>query len=170
MTGLKVRSAITLIAVFVLAAHTAFASSTSNTDGSKPAPPPGATANILGQWAFTAQTPDYCTFSGSAFLSAGPVEGGDERAEETYGCELTARQSCSDGTWVVEQSCTASRLGDELIIISKVETFLQGDPDVVDYLPDNFRLNIVSGSLMVGSLVSWGVHEAEFRRPDGAIS
>lgn len=118
--------------------------------------------DIAGEWAFTARTGEDCSFSGTALLT--PTENPSE-----YACELTARQACSFETWQVRQSCKAYRTDSQLVISSKIEEFLSGEPDG-RYRPDNFNLQIKSADFMKGALVSWGVHIAEFRRPDGAIS
>ena len=118
-------------------------------------------ASIIGSWQFSADTNDTCTFTGNMTLSS-------HEEKDTFGCELTARQACPGVTYVVRQSCTAFRSGDQLSIVSKIEEFLEG-PVTSSYWPDNFSLSIVSGSFMSGALISHGTHPAEFWRPEGQL-
>lgn len=120
-----------------------------------------AKADISGQWAFEANTNDECSFTGLALLM--PTENPNR-----FECELTALQVCNVETWQVRQSCTAVRLGDQLIIDSEIEEFIQGE-DSGAYMPDDFTLKIKSGDHMRGVLRSWGQHIAEFRRAEGVI-
>lgn len=117
---------------------------------------------LLGEWSFIANTDEECSFTGTALLTR-------TEDENRFGCELTALQMCSVETWQVRQSCSAVRVGDQLVINSTIEEFLQGQPDG-RYRPDNFSLMIKSADYMRGVLISWGSHIAEFRRADGTIS
>lgn len=119
-------------------------------------------ANIAGEWSFVANTGPECTFSGTALLLETDEPG-------RYGCELTAVQVCVVDTWQVRQSCAASRVGDEVVIVSRIEEYIQGT-DSGSYRPDNFKLTIKSADLMKGVLISWGYHLAEFRRSEGSTS
>lgn len=119
-------------------------------------------ANIAGEWSFIANTGPECEFTGNALLTA------TEDPRE-YACELTAYQVCPTETWQVRQSCTAFRDGDEVVINSRIEEFIQGEPGP-SYRRDNFKLTIVSSDKMIGSLVSWGYHSAVFLRSEGTIS
>lgn len=123
---------------------------------------PVADVNISGEWGFQANTGPECTFSGNALLS-------ESETPNRYACELTAVQICPTSTWQVRQSCAATRIGNEVIIASRIEEYIQGEPDN-GYKPDNFKLTIKSPDLMKGVLVSWGFHNAEFRRLEGAVS
>lgn len=118
--------------------------------------------DISGDWTFVANVDPVCSFSGSALLTRteGPTQ---------FGCELTAIQVCPSGTWQVRQSCSANTVGDELVITSQIEEFIQGE-QTGGYRPDNFKLKIKSADHMRGVLISWGAHIAEFRRSDGAMS
>lgn len=122
---------------------------------------PGETADISGEWSFVAKTEDDCSFTGVALLTK-------TDSPNRFGCELTALQVCTVETWQVRQSCSANRLGDQLIITSKIEEFLQGE-ETGAYMRDNFSLKIKSADLMRGVLLSWGSHVAEFRRSEGII-
>ncbi len=122
--------------------------------------PPGP--SIAGQWMFTSWTDDACAFRGTAHLSA-------TRTPQLYDCELTAHQVCPSVTWRVRQSCTARRVGDQLIINSRIEEFLEGEPTEA-YWPDNFILSIHSDNRMTGSLLSHGSHASEFTRTEGGTS
>tara|TARA_B100001179_G_scaffold230792_1_gene219186 strand:+ start:1357 stop:1812 length:456 start_codon:yes stop_codon:yes gene_type:complete len=118
-------------------------------------------ADISGEWGFTANTNDDCSFTGTALLTR-------TSDPNRFGCELTALQMCTSETWQVRQSCSAVRLDDQLIINSEIEEFLQGEPNQ-GYLPDNFSLKIKSSDFMKGVLLSWGRHSAEFRRTEDVI-
>ncbi|MEM1150316.1 MAG: hypothetical protein AAGI03_07140 [Pseudomonadota bacterium] len=120
--------------------------------------------SIVGSWNFRSYTEDTCEFGGVAHLRA-PDETG------AYPCELTARQDCPvwNVEWVVRQSCVANRTGDKLIIRSRIEEFIVGEP-TPDYWPDNFVLKIKSDNLMTGSLVSHGSYASEFTRMAEGIS
>lgn len=118
--------------------------------------------SVLGSWTFEAKTRDGCEFGGVAYLTAG-------EDAEIHACELTARQACPAITYVVRQSCTARRSGEQLIIRSAVEEFLEGEP-TAGYWPDNFILTIKSESRMIGALLSHGSYAAEFRRTQEGVS
>ena len=118
--------------------------------------------DISGDWTFVANVDPVCTFSGTALLTKT-----DDPTR--YGCELTAIQVCDAETWQVRQSCQATTIGDELVISSQIEEFVQGEQTGA-YRPDNFKLKIKSADHMRGVLISWGAHIAEFRRSDGAMS
>ncbi|MAP94997.1 MAG: hypothetical protein CMK07_08615 [Ponticaulis sp.] len=120
------------------------------------------TADLSGEWSFIANTGDDCSFTGLALLL--PTDSPDQ-----FSCELTALQVCTTETWQVRQSCSARRLGDQLVINSEIEEFVQGEATGA-YLPDNFSLKIKSADFMKGVLLSWGSHIAEFRRTEGTIS
>lgn len=130
--------------------------------GDKGSDVPVSAVNITGEWSFIANTGPECSFSGSALLSA-------TEKPSRYACELTAVQICPTSKWQVRQTCAATRIGDEVIIASKIEEYIEGEPDK-GYKPDNFKLTIKSPDLMKGVLVSWGFHNAEFRRVEGAVS
>lgn len=118
--------------------------------------------DITGEWSFVAKTPDECSFTGVALLMPGDTK-------DQYACELTATQQCFAETWQVRQSCSATQVGDQLVITSTIEEFIQGSENQ-GYKPDNFSLKIKSSDHMRGVLLSWGTHIAEFRRADGTIS
>lgn len=118
--------------------------------------------DITGNWAFKSYTYDACEFGGVASLV--PTE-----EEDTYTCELTARQFCPSIEWVVRQSCIAHRTGDRLVIRSQIEEFITG-PETASYWPDNFILKIQTGDRMTGSLISHGTHATEFTRQVEGIS
>ncbi len=118
--------------------------------------------SVIGSWSFVANTYDNCEFTGVAHLTPGT-------SPDLHACELTARQACTDITYVVRQSCTAKRSGGQLIINSEIEEFLEGPP-TPGYWPDNFILTIKSETRMIGALLSHGSHAAEFRRMAEGIS
>ena len=117
---------------------------------------------VTGLWAFESLTHDQCNFTGTAQIYA-------TQTPDLYGCELTARQDCPMGLWVVRQSCMAERIGDQLTIQSEIEEFLEGEPTPA-YWPDNFVLKIRSNDRMSGTLVSHGRHATEFTRQMVGIS
>lgn len=117
---------------------------------------------IAGNWVFKSFTYDACEFGGIARLTP-------SGEENTFTCELTARQTCPNIEWVVRQSCVAHRTGDQLVIRSEIEEFITG-PETDSYWPDNFILKIHDGSRMTGSLVSHGSHATEFTRQAEGIS
>lgn len=128
------------------------------------APTVQADTNIAGQWTFSANISDDCTFGGTAVL---------EKSDETnYTGELTARQSCADlpEDYLVRQDCSASVLGNQLSVRCRIVEFINGFESPF-YAPDNFTLTIQSASRMHGALVSAGsVLPAEWKRAEGGIS
>lgn len=117
---------------------------------------------IEGQWSFEAWTGDGCTFTGTATLVP-PVE-----PDAPYGCELTARQVCGVGEWVVRQTCTAKRKGNRVAIKSQIAEFV--GPQSETYLPDDFLLTIDTSKRMFGALHSYGVYKSVWTRNIGGIS
>lgn len=128
------------------------------------APTAQADTNIAGQWTFSANISDNCSFGGTAVL---------EKTDETnYTGELTARQSCTDlpEDYLVRQDCSASVLGNQLSVRCRIVEFINGFESPF-YAPDNFTLTIQSASRMHGALVSAGsVLPAEWKRAEGGIS
>nr|WP_070960137.1 hypothetical protein [Hyphomonas sp. Mor2] len=123
-----------------------------------------ADANIAGQWSFTANVSDGCTFGGSAHL--------EKTGESSFKGELTARQSCEylPEDYLVRQDCNASMLGNQLSVRCRIVEFVNGFESPF-YAPDNFTLTIQSASRMHGALVSAGsVMPAEWKRAEGGIS
>lgn len=128
------------------------------------APTALADTNIAGQWTFSANISDDCSFGGTAFL--------EKTGEATFKGELTARQSCPDlpEDYLVRQDCSASVLGNQLSVRCHIVEFINGFESPF-YAPDNFTLTIQSASRMHGALVSAGsVLPAEWKRAEGGIS
>ena len=122
----------------------------------------GESANILGTWGFDA-SPTYptCGLHGEVTIRQGATP-------ETYDCVMIANDVCPDiWEYRAEQTCSATRKGDQLVIASRIERV---EPPTGNYLPDNFVLTIIDGSLMVGELRSAIDAPAEFRRQNGPIS
>lgn len=119
-------------------------------------------ARIDGQWSFKAWTGDGCSFTGNATLIP------PESTGEPYACELTARQICTDGEWIVRQTCTATRKGNRVAIKSRITEFIS-EPSA-DYLPDDFLLTIDTSKRMFGALHSYGVYKSVWTREIGGIS
>lgn len=117
---------------------------------------------IDGQWSIKTWTGDGCSFTGNATLIP------PESAEEPYACELTARQICTDGEWIVRQTCTATRKGNRVAIKSRITEFLSEPSE--GYLPDDFLLTIDTDKRMFGALHSYGVYKAVWTRKIGDIS
>ena len=118
---------------------------------------------IEGQWSFQAWTgDDGCNFTGNATLTP-PIEN-----DGIYGCELTAKQTCTDGEWIVRQTCTAKRHGNSVVIKSAIVEFIS-EPSV-SYLPDDFLLTVDTSKRMFGALHSYGVYKTVWIRENGDIS
>lgn len=128
------------------------------------APPPAPV--ITGAWTF--QTAPYdgdsdgrsCTMKGSMTIVQGR-NGGD------LTCTFTAVETCPFGEWTAEQTCTAKRTGETLEITSAVRRVT---PSTVNYAPDNWRLTIRTGDLMIGELRSADIANVQFRRGPANIS
>lgn len=120
-------------------------------------------AEIVGSWAFEAAVvhDESCTFTGEVFIRRG-------LGPDHYLCEMVANDVCP-GNWSfrAEQTCTATRSGDQLSIQSRLTKL---EPPSGNYLPDNFELQIVDGSLMLGELRSAMIASARFTRTVGPIS
>jgi hypothetical protein len=122
-----------------------------------------AQTEIVGSWAFEAAVvhDESCTFTGEVVIRRGV-------GPDHYLCEMVANDVCP-GAWSfrAEQTCFATRDGDQLSIQSRITKL---DPPSGNYLPDNFELEIVDGSLMVGELRSAMIASARFYRTIGPIS
>ncbi len=142
-------------ATFAAAAALAFAGAALAQDDLRP--------DILGSWAFEAAVvhDESCTFTGEVLIRRGV-------SPDHFLCEMVANDVCP-GNWAfrAEQTCTATRSGDQLSIQSRIVTL---DPPSGNYLPDNFELRIVDGSLMLGELRSAMTASARFYRTMGPIS
>lgn len=117
--------------------------------------------DISGNWVFSASVQRGCTFNGMASFT--PASDG------TLGCELTARQVCTDVTFEVRQSCTLRRTGNQLSITSTIEEFIEGGPTDW-YFPDNFALTVQSENRLYGALISSSSYPAEFTRDSRGVS
>lgn len=123
-----------------------------------------ADANIAGQWTFSANLANECSFGGTAHL--------EKTSDTTFEGELTARQSCDSlpEDFLVRQDCNASVLGNQLSVRCRIVEFINGYESEL-YAPDNFTLTIESAARMHGALVSaYGVRPAEWKRAEGGIS
>lgn len=123
--------------------------------------------NPAGQWSFTADIAEGCTFTGLARLTG--VSDNDGR----YRGQLTARQSCDllEEDFIVAQDCVASRVGKtQLSVRCTIREFLSGQPTPY-YLPDNFVLTFDGPARMHGALVSSGAPKpAEWRRAESGVA
>ncbi len=125
-----------------------------------------AEADILGSWTF--ETVKYrggqCQLRGSMRLASSPEPG-------LFACELTALEECDDlGQSIVVQTCEARLEGDRLTVDSSVQEMIEKKIQGLVYVPDNFDLDVVSGNLMTGLLVSAVTADVEFRRAIEGIS
>jgi hypothetical protein len=121
-------------------------------------------ANIAGQWSFTADIRNECSFGGTANLQ--------HIGNNKYKGELTARQSCLSlpEDYLVRQQCDASVSGNQVSVRCTIAEFINGFESEY-YYPDNFALTIVSSDRLFGSLVSAGApNPAEWKRAEGGIS
>lgn len=121
-------------------------------------------ANIAGQWSFTANIRNECSFGGTANLQ--------HIGNNKYKGELTARQSCISlpEDYLVRQQCDASVSGNQVSVRCTIAEFINGFESEY-YYPDNFALTIVSTDRLFGSLVSAGApNPAEWKRAEGGIS
>lgn len=120
--------------------------------------------NIAGLWAFEAELPDPCSFTGQARLVASGEPG-------RYRCELTAQQHCPsiDVTYVVEQSCSVTQDGDSVTVQSTIVNFLEGEP-TPNYTPDHFQMDIETPASMSGVLIGSSIYPAIWHRASDAIS
>lgn len=120
--------------------------------------------NIAGQWSFTADIRNECSFGGTANLQ--------HIGNNKYKGELTARQSCISlpEDYLVRQQCDASVSGNQVSVRCNIAEFINGFESEY-YYPDNFALTIVSSERLFGSLVSAGApNPAEWKRAEGGIS
>ncbi|MEL7129786.1 MAG: hypothetical protein AAGK23_09580 [Pseudomonadota bacterium] len=122
--------------------------------------------NIIGSWSFETDRyrADTCVLYGS--MQVRPTA-----EEDIYRCTFTAVEDC-DGQdrWVVEQTCRASRDGDNLAIQSTIVNFLEFEQHTENYAPDHFALAVESANKMVGTLVSAIRAKVTFERTPDTIS
>lgn len=124
-------------------------------------------SDIHGNWTFEAELDQACSFDGTAYIGEA-LDGGTA-------CELTALQYCPDPSggeavsWRVRQTCTIQRKGDQLLIRSEIQEFLDGNFSDT-YRPDNWMLEVVNDNLMEGRLVSYASHPARWVRDEGPTS
>lgn len=128
--------------------------------------PANAEADVSGAWSF--ETDRYragiCRLYGTMRVRTTPEDG-------VYRCALTAVEDCEgQERWVVEQTCTAWRTGDELAVHSAIVSFIEADVNPENYVPDHFALSIESAQRMVGTLVSAITAPVVFKRTTDGIS
>lgn len=127
---------------------------------------PAAADEVLGSWTF--RTGPYggdCRQSGQMSIRPGT-------AANEYACVFTTRESCpgAEAFAEVEQTCTALREGDELVIISEIKRIAEQRPGPYPYAPDGWRLTVRSASVMEGALESAHTAPARFERQDVPVS
>ncbi len=119
--------------------------------------------DISGDWGFSTTAPFHsgdCHITGDAEIRRAPGGG--------YICEIKAEQRCLSGRVIhSRQSCTASQDGDQLLILSTIESV---EPASRAYYPDNFILTIQDASQMDGMLESIVDAPVTFFRRHGGIS
>ena len=122
-------------------------------------------ATLSGTWSF--QTETYwmgaCQMSGSLTVMRSDND-------SSASCILTARETCEGDQSIVEQTCQIRLSPDGAAISSSIENIIQLDPKFSGYLPDNFRLPMVSSDEMSGRLDSSQTPKVLFWRSEGAIS
>jgi hypothetical protein len=115
---------------------------------------------ITGVWTFQTQAYDSdhdgrpCSMRGTMTIMQGRQPG-------ALSCTFVATETCPNGAWTAEQSCTAARTGARLEITS---TITRVTPGTVNYAPDNWSLTIRTNDLMVGELRSAAIAGVQFRR------
>ena len=124
-------------------------------------------SDILGSWAFS--TDDYaygyCQMTGT--MTVFPSRDRDD----VFDCELTAVEVCGGARSVVAQTCEIRAEGDQYLVESEIEQFIERMPDVIgEYLPDHFVLTDVSADEMIGQLLSASTAPVRFVRNEGNIS
>ena len=123
--------------------------------------------NLIGSWTF--KTTEYregsCNMQGNMKVSRA---GADE-----YKCEIYAEETCTMwGTFLVYQTCTIDQVDDQFTIVSKVERIIESTMELseVQYIPDNFILEVIESDLMTGNLVSAVIAPVRFERIPDSIS
>ena len=115
---------------------------------------------VTGVWSFQTQAYDgdrdgrACSMRGTMTIVQGRQPG-------ALNCTFVATETCPNGSWTAEQSCTATRRGAKLEIAS---TITRVTPGTVNYAPDNWSLTIRTSDLMVGELRSADIAGVQFRR------
>ena len=90
--------------------------------------------------------------------------------QEDFDCEITAIETCPNGTSIVVQSCDVNLQGNRMSLRSEIVDLLQTKPGSIGYLPDDFELTVESDTSMTGTLVSAVDAIVRFSRANGAIS
>jgi hypothetical protein len=118
--------------------------------------------DIAGAWRF--ETAPYdggaCRMDGEMTITRTPRTG-------EYECAFVATEVCGQQRWSAQQTCTAKREGDRLVVSSRI---VRTTPENLSYQPDNWALVIRSGELMVGELRSADIAEVQFRRGPALVS
>lgn len=128
--------------------------------GAALAQPRAEAPSVVGSWRFETALYDAdgdgrgCRMSGDMTIARGPTA-------NTYACRFIATESCPWGRWSAEQTCTATRTGDQLTIESEI---VRLTPPNTSYAPDNWALTIRSSDLMTGELRSADIAGVQFRR------
>lgn len=124
-------------------------------------------SDMLGSWAFSTDryASGVCQMTGSLTVFMNDDNTG------ALDCELTAIEDCGFGRSIVAQTCQISAEGDEFLLESQIEEYIERMPNVMGiYMPDNFIISEVSGDEMLGRLISASTASAIFVRDEGNIS
>lgn len=93
--------------------------------------------------------------------------------KDEYKCEIYAEETCTMwGTFLVYQTCSIDQVDDQFTVVSSVERILESTMEIseVQYVPDNFILELVDSHLMTGNLVSAVIAPVRFERIPDSIS
>lgn len=125
-----------------------------------------ALPDITGVWSFRTERyrSGLCELYGTLRLRATPQD-------NVYRGAITAVEDCEGSDrWVVEQTATATRTGDELAIESTIVSFIEASANPEDYAPDHFMVRIEDTDLMTGDLVSAVSAPVTFQRTTDGVS
>lgn len=125
-----------------------------------------ALPDITGAWTFKTERyrAGLCQLYGTLHLRATPED-------NIYRGAITAVEDCEGADrWVVEQTATAWRSGEELAIESTIVSFIEASANPENYAPDHFSVTIDSDNLMTGDLLSAVSAPVEFRRTTDGVS
>jgi hypothetical protein len=116
---------------------------------------PNTGPNIIGNWAFETESYAHgCKMAGALKISPA--------AKGKHLCTFETREACPDIVVSAKESCTATRVGNRLMVKS---TVLSVTPKV-GYDPDDFELTIKSSAHMTGMMRSFNSAPVEFFRGD----
>ncbi|MBB35204.1 MAG: hypothetical protein CME88_07410 [Hirschia sp.] len=123
------------------------------------------TVDISGSWTFeTGKYNSACTIRGRMYIYPKGQDG-------MHACEFTTFEKCPDLSAEVKQSCSASVInGDQVVITSEIISIEDQSPFAYGYAPDNWSLTIRSSDEMTGTLESASRAQVIFERKSIPIS